>query len=121
VAGVSIQKRKTDKTLIFDIDGKIDLFSSPELRAQLLYAFHEDHQAIVLNFSGVTYIDSSGLATVIEGLQKSQKTRLKYALFGLSERVRSVFDVVKLTGAFSIHPDEATALEAVQDVKPPSE
>ena len=119
MTSLSIHRRKGEAAVILDIDGRIDLFTSPQLRTALLSALEEDALAILLNFSSVPYVDSSGLATVIEGLQRSKKVGRKYALFGLTEGVHGLFEIAKLTRAFSIHADETSALEALRgDVGP---
>lgn len=119
MASLSIQERKGEQAIVLDIDGRIDLFTSPQLRTALLSALEESELPILLNFSSVPYIDSSGLATVIDGLQRSKKAGRKYALFGLTEGVHGVFEIAKLTRAFSIFADEMDALKAMQgDVRP---
>lgn len=120
MASVSIQKRKSEDVFILDVEGRIDLFNSPKLRAEIQSALDDSPLPVLLNLGGVPYIDSSGLATLIEGLQRSKKAQREYGLIGLSERVRNVFDVAKLTGAFAIYPDEAAALEALRGVDPPA-
>lgn len=106
---MEIHLRELDKALIVDITGEIDLFTSPRLREFLLPLYKMDQRPILLNLNAVEYIDSSGLATLIEGLQISRKNARKYGLFGLSQRVRNVFEVSRLTEAFLIFPDESTA------------
>ena len=110
----SIQRRVSQEAVILALDGRIDLFSSPQLRTALLSALEEGALPVLLDFSGVPYVDSSGLATVIEGFQRSKRTGREYALFGLSEGVLGVFEIAKLTRAFSIFTDETSALEALR-------
>lgn len=114
MASFSVHKRDSQEAVILDLDGRIDLFSSPELRTALLSTLEEGGLPVLLDFSRVPYVDSSGLATVIEGFQRSKQTGREYALFGLTEGVLGVFEIAKLTRAFSIFADETSALEAVR-------
>ncbi|MEP6669365.1 MAG: STAS domain-containing protein [Chthoniobacter sp.] len=97
------------------IEGEIDLACSPDLRA-ILHAYAKKKvPALLLDFQGVNYVDSSGLATLIEYVRLAQPYGGKFGLAHVSERVRTIFDLVRLTEFFPIFPtlDEArTALLA---------
>ena len=69
---------------------------------------------LLLDFSGVSYIDSSGLATLIEYFQAVQGFKGKLALASLSPRVKNVFEIVRLEQIFSLHPDIPSALAALK-------
>ncbi len=96
------------------IKGDIDLESSPKLRDFLKTKSTSKTPKLLLDFSGVNYIDSSGLATLIEYFQATQPFSGKLALSGLTPRVRNVFEIVRLEQIFSIHPDNSTALAALK-------
>jgi len=99
---------------IIALSGEIDLQQSPKVR-QLLQAKATEHVPILLlDFTEVKYIDSSGLATLVEYYQKSRSYNGRIALAGLSNRVRSVFDLVRLSEIFSIYGSVAEAQEALQ-------
>jgi anti-sigma B factor antagonist len=98
---------------ILAIDGEIDLACSPDLRA-ILHAFAKRKvQILVLDFQGVTYVDSSGLATLVEYVRLAQPFGGKFALINVSERVRTIFDLVRLTEFFPIYPSAAAARTAL--------
>jgi len=93
------------------IEGEIDLACSPDLRA-ILHAYAKKKvPALLLDFQGVSYVDSSGLATLIEYVRLAQPYGGKFGLAHVSERVRTIFDLVRLTEFFPIFPtlDEARA------------
>ena len=79
------------------------------MREMLQTKASERVPAILLDFSEVKYIDSSGLATLVEYYQKSRSYSGQLALAGMSNRVRSVFDLVRLNEILSIYPDVAEA------------
>ena len=66
--------------------------------------------AVIVDLSGVTYIDSSGLAVFIEAMQRVQGYGGRFALCGLSEGVRHIFSIACLDQVFRIFPDSAAAL-----------
>ncbi|MEI9897217.1 MAG: STAS domain-containing protein [Chthoniobacter sp.] len=93
------------------IEGEIDLACSPDLRAILHTYAKKKVPALLLDFQGVCYVDSSGLATLIEYVRLAQAYGGKFGLAQVSERVRTIFDLVRLTEFFPIFPtlDEARA------------
>lgn len=92
--------------------GDIDLESSPNLRQQLKKHTTAKCPRLLIDFSGVSYIDSSGLATLIEYFQASQTYNGKLLISGLAPRIKNSFAIVRLDEIFSIYPDTATALNA---------
>jgi len=98
---------------VLAIDGEIDLACSPELRA-VLHAFAKKKvRALVLDFAGVVYVDSSGLATLVEYVRLAQPFGGKFGLVGVSDRVRTIFDLVRLTEFLPIYPSLAEARSAL--------
>ena len=75
---------------------------------RFIYCFAIDGKAL-LDFTAVAYIDSSGLATLIEYYQSARSFSGKFALCSLSSRVRSSFDLMRLSEVFSIFADQPSA------------
>lgn len=104
---MKIVARHLDKISIFDISGDIDLATSPELRKVLLREFRElKTPRVVLNMTAVRYIDSSGVASLVEGLKASRDAGSRFILFGLNRTVREVMQLSKLVRIFEICEDE---------------
>ncbi len=82
---------------------------SPDLRQLLAEHTEAQRRALVLDFSEVNYVDSSGLATLIEYVRNAQPFQGKLALANLSERVRTVFELVRLDEFLPIHHTVADA------------
>jgi anti-sigma B factor antagonist len=104
----------TDGVLILELSGEIDLQHSPEMRRVLQARVAQQTPALLLDFSNVKYIDSSGLATPIEYYQNSRAYTGKIAIAGLNPRVRSIFDLVRLNEVFSIYSTVSEAKKALQ-------
>jgi len=104
---LKISARHLDKITIFDISGDIDLATSPELRKALLRELRElKTPRVVLNLAGVRYIDSSGVASLVEGLKASRDVGSRLILFGLNRTVREVLQLSKLVKIFEICENE---------------
>src|SRR4051812_18966246 len=105
-------KESQTKTGILALQGDIDMHRSPEVKETLEPLIAQKVPRILVDFSAVTYIDSSGLATMIETLQRIQSYGGKFAMFGLRESVKAVFEIARLDQIFSLYSDEASALAA---------
>ena len=82
----------------------------PQVKETLEPLIAQKVARILVDFSAVTYIDSSGLATLIETLQRIQGYGGKFAMFGLRDSVRGIFEIARLDQIFSIFPTEAAAV-----------
>jgi anti-sigma B factor antagonist len=100
-----------DKTTVLDISGDIDLAHSTELRRIVLIEFRESRTPrVILNMCGVKYIDSSGVASLVEGLKASRDVGSRLILFGLSPIVQEVLQLSRLLKIFEIYDTEDKAL-----------
>jgi anti-sigma B factor antagonist len=96
---------------VFDISGDIDLSTSPELRKPLLRELRELRTPrVILNLKAVRYIDSSGVASLVEGLKASRDVGSRFILFGLNTTVREVLQLSKLVRIFEICENEEQAV-----------
>jgi len=108
---VQISARRNDGTTIFDLSGDIDFANSPEVRQSLLREIRESRvPRVVVNLSGVHYIDSSGVASLVEGLKASRDLGSRFILFGLSTAAREVLQLSRLLKVFEIYDSEEEAL-----------
>ena len=106
---LKISLRDTAKATIVDLQGRIDLRNSTDLRSALFGAVAKTPR-LALNMSGIEYIDSSGIATLVEVLKKTSDLKKDLVLFGLSDRVRDVLKLTRLHGVFQIFDNEEQAL-----------
>ncbi len=104
---MQIAARHLDKITIFDISGDIDLATSPELRKALLRELREVKMPrVVLNLGAVRYIDSSGVASLVEGLKASRDVGSRLILFGLNRTIREVLQLSRLLKIFEVYENE---------------
>lgn len=91
--------------LLVTLSGDIDLSRSPSLRHELLELVKQQPKRLVVDLSAVPYMDSSGVATLIEALQHQRKAGAKMVLCGLQPKVRSIFEIARLDAVFKIVTD----------------
>lgn len=87
---------------IVELTGDIDLSTSPEARAIILRSLASGAPTLV-DLGGVTYIDSSGVASLVEGYQVARRKQLEFGLLNVSDAVRSVLELAHLDQVFRIH------------------
>lgn len=98
----------------YEISGEVDMYSSPFVRKKIMKAADQEIKLILVNLSHVSYMDSSGVATLIEGLQCSKKYGGKVVLAGLQESVQQVFELTKLDKIFTIYHDIESAKKELE-------
>ncbi len=97
---------------VIEIEGEIDLYNSPKLRQQLSAQINHGINKILIDFAKVKYIDSSGLATLIEGYQKLTKNKGELKLCAMNKSIMDIFEVSRLNDVFSIYKSRKDALDA---------
>ena len=95
---------------LFIVSGQVDMHTSPELRGHLREALGGEASPLVVDLTDVAFIDSSGLATLIEALQAVGKYGGKLRLCGLSPEVRKLFDLAQLSTIFDLRDTRAEAV-----------
>lgn len=95
------QRQQGDFTVI-ELTGEVDLSCSPDARQQILAAIDEGHN-LLIDMAGVTYIDSSGIASLVEGYQAARKKKLEFGLAAVSSSAMSVLSLARLDKVFPIH------------------
>ena len=99
-----------DQPNVLSLEGEIDLHISPNVAASLNMMIEKKPKQLIVDLARVTYIDSSGLAALIEGMQNVQECGGKFALAGLQEPVRTIFEIARLDQVFRIFPNVNAAL-----------
>lgn len=92
------------------LEGEIDMKEAPRVRDRLAPVLAGQPDRLVIDMTGVGYMDSSGLAVLIEAFQRLGSRGDKIALFGLQPAVQNVFRLARLDLVFAIYADKAAAL-----------
>jgi anti-sigma B factor antagonist len=94
------------------LSGDIDMYTSPEVRKQLLRLIAQKVPVIIVDLTDVAYIDSSGIATFVEGLKGMMPYRGRLKFFGMPERVKEIFNFSKLDRVFDMYGSMEDALKS---------
>ncbi|PPR78182.1 MAG: putative anti-sigma factor antagonist [Alphaproteobacteria bacterium MarineAlpha3_Bin5] len=100
-------------TLIIRLTGDIDLQTSPNVRQGLMGSIDKG-RPIIVDLSGVDYIDSSGVASLVESLQTMRKKGKQFILVSVSEKAMRVFQLARLDKVFTICSDLDEGLKIVK-------
>jgi anti-sigma B factor antagonist len=101
-----------DEPNVLPLEGEIDLHVSPRVSASLGAMMESKPPRLVVDLSKVSYIDSSGLAVLIEAMQNVEAYGGKFILAGIQENVKPIFEIARLDQVFIIFPHVDAALAA---------
>ena len=104
-------RREADSAIV-DLRGEIDGFAEQILNAAYAQAVAGDAHTVLLNFSGVNYINSTGIALIVGLLAQARKSGRRLLTYGLSDHYVEIFKITRLSDFMSIFADETAALEA---------
>ena len=107
---MNVQREDHGTGVVFVVDGQVDMHTSPELRTHLRGALQAKSNPMVVDLAQVSFIDSSGLATLIEALQAVSKYGGRLRLCGLTPAVKNLFRLSNLTSIFDIRENRDDAL-----------
>lgn len=105
----SCEVREQDGIAVIALRGDVDLESSPKVRDALLECVGTK-RPVVVDMSGVSHIDSSGVASLVEAYQTARKSDTPFALAQVSQSAMRVLELARLDKVFTIQPTLADAL-----------
>jgi len=94
--------RKDAGYTVLELSGEVDLHLSPQARKQILGLLKQGYDLMV-DLSKVDYIDSSGVASLVEGFQVAKTDNLRFGLVGVSDAAMQVLQLARLDKVFSIY------------------
>ena len=99
---MKINIQQEDEYTNIGFDGGVDLSSSSDARKSIIEVL-EQNKNILIDLILVSYIDSSGVASLVEGYQIAKKQSLKFGLVGISDAAMSVLKLARLDQVFPIY------------------
>lgn len=112
---LSIAKRQNGGATIVDLTGEVTLFNAPDLRKVLMDLLKiQKVPRVVVNMTNSPYIDSAGVACLVEALKVARESKLGLALFGLSRVAKEVFELTRLINVFEVYGTEEEAVRGVR-------
>ena len=113
-ANVVMNVRKINNTVsIIDIEGDVSAFAEDTLMEAYTEASTPTSRVIILNFSGLEYMNSSGIGLLVTLLIRINRQKQRMLAFGLSEHYKHIFELTRLNEAIGIYDTEADVLAAV--------
>ncbi len=100
---------------VLDLRGEIDGFAQEVLDAAYTEAEEQSHDPILLNFEGVDYINSTGIALIVGLLARARAAKRDLSAYGLSEHYVEIFNITRLSDFLSVFPDESSAMEGQRE------
>jgi anti-sigma B factor antagonist len=97
---------------IISLEGEIDLHESPNVRESLRPLIDNKAPRVYVDMAEVTYIDSSGLAVLIDAMQRIANYGGKFGLVGIRPAIRTILEIARLDQVFRVYPDRAAAVSA---------
>ena len=110
---MSYQTKTINGHTIISLSGEIDLQTSPEAREQLLELL-KDGRHLLVDMAQVDYIDSSGIASLVEALQYAKSNGLSFALIEISQATRQVIKLARLDKVFPLYDNAEQGMAAVE-------
>lgn len=108
---MNLTLEQSDSIKIFVLEGDVDLHHSPRLRSEIQEVLKKKSRKLCFDLSKVSYLDSSGIATLIEAKQKLDKENGELRLCAIPKKVLSVFEIARLDKFFKIYPSRVEALK----------
>jgi anti-sigma B factor antagonist len=105
---MQIKETDIEGVSLVEIQGEINISTSPELKKRFDTI---KASKVIISMSNVDYVDSSGLATLVELLKKLKQKGGSLSLTQMSEKVKSLFEITKLDRLFGIYPSNEAALK----------
>jgi anti-sigma B factor antagonist len=110
---MNLRSRLFGTTAVLELSGRFDSYVAPRAAEWLEKATTTAPAHIVVNLSDVNFVDSTALATLVQGLNRARKRDGELYLCGLQKQVYMIFELTRLDKAFHIFVDEDHALQAI--------
>jgi anti-sigma B factor antagonist len=107
---MAVKTESNNGLAICRVDGEINITTSPDLKKTFDKLIAQKTPKIVIDLSKVTYVDSSGLATLVGILKNMRSYGGKMRLAGMSTKIKSLFEITKLDKLFEIMATEEEAI-----------
>ena len=104
----------TDGVSVIDVKGELTAFAEGVLMDAYSQASEGGIRAIVLNFEGLEYMNSSGIGLLVTLLIRVNREKQKLLTYGLTEHYQNIFQITRLDDAIGIHETEEEAVRAAE-------
>ncbi len=106
---MKVDKIGADTHVVLRVEGEVDLKTSGGLRDEVQVVFREKSKALFIDLTAVGYMDSSGVATLVEAFGLAGRAKIPFGLISPQSRVMDILSLAHLNDIFTIHVDESAA------------
>ncbi len=106
--------RRRGNVALIDLVGDVNASAESSMHNAWETATRERPEAVVLNFEGAGYINSTGIALIVEILAGARKQKIPIRAFGLTQHYREIFEITRLADFLAINPDEDSAVRGAE-------
>ena len=114
-ANVTTNVRHLNGASVIDIAGEVNAAADEALSQAFNDASANGVKVVILNFTQLDYMNSSGIGVLVTLLIRAQRNKQKLRAYGLSEHYRQIFALTRLNEAIAIYDSEAQALSGIGD------
>jgi len=114
MSSVGVKETTVEGWPAFALSGELNISTAPGVRDALMKHIRRRAPALLLDLSGLDFMDTSGLATLIEAHLKTERYGGKLLLYGLKARIAEVFEVTRVAALFSIFGTQEQAVRALK-------
>lgn len=107
---LTVTSRQEGEQTVICVDGEIDVYTAPSLRERLNELVATGHYKLIVDMTGVEFLDSTGLGVLVGGLKRVRSHEGSLRLVCDTEKILKVFRITGLTKVFPIHATLAGAL-----------
>ena len=105
-------RRAGDTVAVLDIEGEITAFSEDVLMDAYTTGAADGTRAVILNFTGLEYMNSGGIGLLVTVLVRTNRAKQKLLAYGLTEHYTQIFELTRLNEAIGIYDTEEEAVAA---------
>lgn len=102
--------RRKPGVAVIDLSGEINGFAQEALDAAYVQAESESPETILVNFEGVDYINSTGIALIVGLLARARASKRRLLACNLSDHYLEIFNITRLSDFMNVYPDEESAI-----------
>lgn len=102
-----------DKAHAVEVQGEIDVYSSPKVKEAINELIEKGHYTLIINLEGVRYIDSTGLGVLIGALKKVREHSGSISLICTNPQIKKIFNITGLVKIFGIYKNEEESLKSL--------
>ena len=101
---LSLSTRSVGEQTVLDVAGEVDVYSAPALRDRITELLQDNQPSLVVNLADVSFLDSTGIGTLVAGLNRAVQLGGTLTLVCDHDRILKLFRITGLDAVFTIYP-----------------